>query len=213
MKKYLPLLIALLILLTFIFFNSLTEAKVPTSYVSIISTSIPNTKTAKKIIKTVEKAYAIESEAGYTFDLSKLSTVFINDPRFPLDPSMLQVVRELSKNPTLESSGYLDYKMAYYSWRRESALHAEKIFATAKAENRDLTAEETKSLVDPQGRMASPRSNGSKNTLNLIFCSVETKEDIALVTVDDGPGTVELTLVLVKGNWYIAGIKGIAFHP
>jgi hypothetical protein len=49
--------------------------------------------------------------------------------------------------------------------------------------------------------------------LTLIFLSVELKDDIALVILDDGPATVELTMVLVKGNWYIADIKGIAFHP
>jgi hypothetical protein len=42
---------------------------------------------------------------------------------------------------------------------------------------------------------------------------VEINDDIALVTVDDGPSTVELTLVLVDKNWYIAGIRGVAFHP
>jgi hypothetical protein len=111
------------------------------------SLAIPDSKEEKEVIKTVEKAYDIESEAGYTFDLSKLSTAFINDPRYPLEPALLQTVRELSNDPSLESAGYLDYKMAYYTWRRDSILHSEAVHDKAKAENRDLTDEEKNPLL------------------------------------------------------------------
>ena len=42
---------------------------------------------------------------------------------------------------------------------------------------------------------------------------MEIVEDIATALIDDGPRTVELTLVLVDKEWYIAGIKGISIHP
>lgn len=175
---------------------------------------VPDSKEEKDVIRTVEKAYDIEAEAGYTFDLSKLSTVFINDPRFPLATSTLQTVRELTDNPNLESAGYLDYKMAYYAWRRDSILHSEAVHEKAKSENRELTDEEKKSLIDPYGRIAPAKGLAPENNkINLIFLSVEINDDIALVVLDDGPATAELTLVLVDGEWYIAGIKGIAFHP
>jgi hypothetical protein len=115
---------------------ALTQRSLKQSLVTLFITE------EEEIIKTVEKAYAIETEAGYTFDLSKLSTVFINDSRFPLHSSMLQFVREVTQNPTLKSGGYLDYKMAYYSWRRDATLHAESVYKKAKAENRELTLEE-----------------------------------------------------------------------
>jgi hypothetical protein len=178
------------------------------------SLAIPNSKDEKEVIKTVEKAYDIESEAGYTFDLSKLSTVFTNDQRFPLGPSTLQTVRELTNNPDLESAGYLDYKTAYYTWRRDSILQSDAVYEKAKAENRDLTDEEKKALIDSHGRIAPSRGQAPENNkLTLIFLSVEINDDVALVVVDDGPSTAELTLVLVDGNWYIAGIKGISSHP
>ncbi|HEX2997581.1 MAG TPA: hypothetical protein VHP14_22350, partial [Anaerolineales bacterium] len=122
---------------------------------------IPNTPNAKQIMQTIENAYDIETEAVYTFDLSKFSTVFINDPRFPLPDATLQVVREMTDDLSLESAGYLDYKLAYYSWRVNSTLHAEAVLAKAKTENRDLTDEERQSLIDKYGRTAPARPVGT----------------------------------------------------
>ena len=180
---------------------------------SISSDNIPDTPEAKEIMKTIERAYDIEKEAMYTFNLKKFPTVFINDPRFPVSPSALETVRDLTKNPSLESAGYLDYKMAYYSWMRDATLHAEAVYAKAKAENRGLTEDERKSLVDSKGRTAPARVKDPIRHRPLIFMSVTINDDIAKVILDDGPTTIELTVVLVDKKWYIADIKGIAFHP
>ncbi|MFZ5858593.1 MAG: hypothetical protein ACOYZ6_17330 [Chloroflexota bacterium] len=176
---------------------------------------IPDTPEAKEIMKTVEDAYNIEVEAAHTFDLKKFPAVFINDPRFPVSPSTLQVVREMTDNLSLESAGYLDYKLAYYTWWGEGAVLLETLREKAKAENRELTKEEKQSLTDKYGRTAAPRPEGTRTTRKnpVKFISMEITDDIALVVIDDGPRTVELTLVLVDNHWYIAGIKGISIHP
>lgn len=175
--------------------------------------SIPDSKEAREIMKTVEKAYDIELEAAYTFDLSNFSTVFINDPRFNVRPGTLETIREMTNNPALESAGWLDYKIAYRSWQIESTLHAESVQAKAKSENRNLTEDEKKSLIDSHGRSAPVRAQGPARKLELKFLSMEINGDIALVVVNDGPTTVELTLVLVDGQWYIAASRGISVHP
>jgi hypothetical protein len=176
---------------------------------------IPDTPEAKKIMKTIEDAYNIEVEAAHTFDLKKFPTVFMNDPRYPMAPATLQVVREMTDNLSLESAGYLDYKLAYYTWWGEGAVLQETLKAKAKAENRKLTKEEKQSLTDQYGRTAPLRPEGSSTTRKnpVRFISMEVNDDIALVVIDDGPRTVELTLVLVDNHWYIAGIKGISIHP
>jgi hypothetical protein len=155
----------------------------------------------------------LKVEAAYTFDLTKFSTVFINDPRFPVSPGTLKTIRELTQNPSLESAGWLDYKMAYYGWRSNAILHAEKVNEKAKTENRNLTKEEKQSLVDSQGRTAPARSESSIRATSLTFISVKINENAATVVLDDGPRTVQLTLVLVDKNWYIAGSKTISVHP
>lgn len=174
---------------------------------------IPNTPQARKIMQTVESAYDIEVEAAHTFDFSKFPTVFINDPRFPVSLSTLQVVREMTDNLSLESAGYLDYKMAYYSWRREGALRLEKLEAKANAENRSLTQDEIQSLTDKYGRTAPGRTIEIKRKTPIKFLSMAIYDNISYAIIDDGPRTVELVLVLIDNRWHIAGINGISIHP
>ena len=174
---------------------------------------IPDTPEAKEVMDAVERAYDVQVEAKLYFDIKKLPDVFINDPRFPVSSSTLKTIRELTNNPSVESAGYLDYKVAYYSWLIESTLHVEKVKEKAKQENRPLTAEEKKSLVDQNGRIAPVRSESPKRTLSLTFLSVSVDEDVATVVLNDGPWTLEMYLVLVDKKWYVAGTKGLVFHP
>jgi hypothetical protein len=180
---------------------------------SELTYNIPDTPEAKKVMETIEKAYDIEAEAAYTFDLTKFPIVFINDPRFPVSRGTLKTIRELTNNPSLESAGWLDYKVAYHSWASNAILHSEAVREKAKLENRGLTTEEIQSLIDPQGRTAPARVPSPTRSHALQFISVKVKRDIAKVILDDGPRTIEMTLVLIDEQWYIAGIKGIAFHP
>ena len=180
---------------------------------SMMAEKMPDTPETKEVIKAVERSYDTESEAAYTFDIKKFSDVFINDPRFPVSTGTLETVRELTNNPSLESAGYLDYKLAFYSWRITATIHAEKVKEKAKKENRALTEEERKSLIDNNGRIAPAHSQSPTRSLPLNILSVKINNDIATVVLDDGPWTLEMYLVLVDKKWYVAGVKGLAFHP
>ncbi|MEW6241288.1 MAG: hypothetical protein AB1564_10820, partial [Chloroflexota bacterium] len=116
-------------------------------------------------------------------------------------------------NPSLNTAGYLDYKSAYYSWWRDGALRREALEERAKAENRNLTMEESQSLVDSDGRVAPQRRKDPISDIYLEFQSITFNEDIATVVLNDGPMTIEMTLVLVDGKWFIAGYTGLLFHP
>jgi hypothetical protein len=209
MKKELLLILSILLVFSTVSFS----ATAPTINQFELTYNLPDSPEAKEVMKTIDKAYDIEAEAAHTFDLSKFSTVFINDPRFPVSPGTLDTVRELSNNPSLESAGLLDYKMTFYSWRRDAILLSENLHAKAKQENRELTAEERKSLIDSKGRMAPARSESPKRKMDVTFFSVEINDDIATAIIDDGPRTVQLTLVLVDKKWYIAAYKGLELHP
>lgn len=181
--------------------------------VSATSTpDIPDTPEAKEIMQTIERAYDIEAEAAYTFDFSKFPNVFVNDPRYPVAPQTLDDVKGFTHNPTLVSAGYLDYKIAYYTWRRDATLHQETIYATAQSEGRVLTEKERQSLVD-SGRIAPARAESSTRKILINFISMKIDNDIALVVLDDGPRTIQLTLVFIKGQWYIADYVGLEIHP
>jgi hypothetical protein len=208
-KKFLVLVVLLMVIGTLGLSEGVTVARRWAS-----SGNIPDTLEAKEIMKTVEDAYNIESEAAYTFDLKKFPTVFINDPRFPVSPSTLQVVREMTNNLSLESAGYLDYKMAYYSHWGSGALLLEKLKEKSKSENRELTKEEKQSLTDSYGRPAAPRAEkGTRNNPVKIVSIEIIDEGIAVAKVDDGPTTSQLTLVFVDGKWYIAERIILSVHP
>jgi hypothetical protein len=131
-----------------------------------------------------------------------------------MEPSTVQVVRELTNNPTLESAGYLDYKIAYWSWRRDSALLFEAVHKKANEENRELTDAERASLTDTYGRTASPRiPKGLIRQSHLTFISVSINDDVATVVIDDRVYTKRDFLVYVAGRWFIAGDEGIDLHP
>ena len=211
MKKNLLLTISIFAILTF-GISGFSKSSINFGY-PVTAEKMPDTLEAKEVIQAAERAYDTEAEAAYTFDTTKFSDVFINDPRFPVSASTLETVRELTNNLSLESAGYLDYKIAYYSWIINATTHAEKIKEKAKAENRALTEEERKSLIDNNGRIAPARSQSPTRSLPLNILSVKINNDIATVVLDDGPWTLEMYLVLVDKKWYVAGVKALAFHP
>ncbi|RJP51357.1 MAG: hypothetical protein C4583_08935 [Anaerolineaceae bacterium] len=169
----------------------------------------PGTSASLQIMETINRAYEIQREGGRTFNFDRFDQVFINDPRFPMPPGTLQVVREMTYNPSLETAGFLDYKLAYYTWWRDSILKKEALEGKAKAENRELTDEERRSLVDQYGRSAParPPQNLPEAAPALKFLSIEINGEIAIAKLDDGPTIVQYTLVLVNHRWYIADMK------
>lgn len=213
MKKNIFLITSMILIFgVFVFSNRVTDMEKTEPNTNIVGTGIPDTKEAKEIEKAIVNAYKAEAKAGRTFDLTDFPSVFINDPRFPMGAGTLQVVREMTGNLSLESVGYLDYKMAYYSHWRDGALLLEELQEKAKKEKRELREEERLSLVDEFGRSATPRNSSGPRKTPVKIISIAIENDIAYAILNYGPGTVELTLVLVEGHWYIAAIEGIALH-
>jgi hypothetical protein len=179
-----------------------------------VSPDFPNTPQAKKIIRAIEKAYDVEARAAYTFDFSKFPDVFINDSRFLLDYERLENAREMSRNPALESAGWLDYKMAQYSWKRDTILLSEAVHAKAKAENRALTPDERKSLEEPWGgRLVPARVKSPVGTAKAAYFSLEIIKDVAVVRLKRGAYYSEVTLVLVDKKWYVAYVEHLSVSP
>jgi len=173
-----------------------------------------NVTDSEHIIRVIEKAYEIEAKAAQTFDTTEFATVFTNDPRGGrLGESTIEFMRDVTNNPSLKTAGYLDYKVAYYTWWRDGALRLESLQRQAALEGRSLTEEEMSSLVDAKGRVAMPRAQDSSWDISLEFISILINDDIATVIFDDGPRTNKMTLVKIDGEWYIAGNEILAVHP
>ncbi len=187
----------------------------------LIATSVPGkaypgvqqTKETDEIQKVIEASYAIEAKAGRDFDTSKFQDAFINDTRGgELSQSTVEFIESVDANHKA-SYGYLDYKLAYFSWWEKGALQLETLFAKVKNENRKMTKDEMRSLFDQKGRLAMPRLKGESTKKNLSFDSIEIKGDTAVAIFDDGPRTNQMILVKVENQWFIAGNKILSVHP
>ena len=185
----------------------------PTSPPSIIGPDFPDSPEAQDIIETIENAYDIDIEASVIFDLSKLSSVYINDPLFEMNQAVLQTVRELTGDLSIETAGFLDYKLAYYGWKRDSILHKESVYATAEAENRGLTEDERSSLIDEFGRSAPSRGNYPFRKTPILFLTLDIDEDIARLVIDYGFARIEIMLVYVNNQWFIADQSYLSISP
>jgi hypothetical protein len=163
---------------------------------------IPDTPEAQEIIYQIDKALDIES--GCSFDYSIFPSVYINDPRYPLDNEKLEFVRMITDNPSLESAGYLEYKMAYHPWWLEGKRQWEEIYHRAKTENREVSEEEHQAFQASKWGTYPGGSCFSERPWQARYVSNHVEEDIATVVLGVGSRAKELTLVIVDGQWYIA---------
>ena len=176
---------------------------------------VPQTTDALQIQEVIKKSYELEALAGRNFDLSSFQDVFINDPRGGvLSSNTIGFVNDVTTEPKKPSYGYLDYKIAYYSWWKNGATKIEGLQAKAEKENRpSLSKDELNSLVDNKGRMAMGRMQGNYVPSNLVFSSIDIQGEVAVAIFDDGPRTNQMTLVKVNNKWLIAGDIFLSIHP
>lgn len=175
---------------------------------------IPQNKHAEQILDVIKRSYEIEAKAGRIFDTTLFDKVFINDYRGgELSPSTVDFIINVTGDVSKVNYGYLDYKLAYYSWWNSGAVKYEEIKAKADKEERSLTREEMASLVDKKGRIAVPRLKGDYVPNQLTFISMDIQEDTATVVFDDGPRTNQMIMVKVDNKWYVAGNKILLVHP
>jgi hypothetical protein len=207
-KILLPLVLLLLLLAALGRTDRSLPAKQP-----IYTSGISDNEETWQVVRAIERAYDLQTAAAYSLEFSKFPTIFINDPRFPVSSGTLETIRELTRDYSITSAGYLDYKVAYYEWRRDAILHSEAIHDLAKSENRPLTAAERASLFDPQGRIAPAREESPVRQYAIKYLSVEVDGEIATAVINTGATTSELTLVIVERRWYIAAQQILSVRP
>jgi hypothetical protein len=164
--------------------------------VTVFDKELLDTPGAQEIIDTIQKSEEIYFEALQTSDPGKFPTVFINDPRFPLPEGTLNTVRRLTDNPSLQSAGWLDYKMAYHTFQIKEGTYLQM----------ESFPSEPSQTLPPDFTWCSPPPP-------LKFLSININQDIAIATIDAGATKYELTLVLIKNHWFIASFNGISVSP
>lgn len=177
------------------------------SPLSATSPVLSDTPETREVIRVVETAYDIEAEASYSFDTENFPSVFVNNQNHVVSPEKMEFVRYFIGNPDLEAPGYLDYKIAYYNWWKDSTIRFEELKERATAENREITQEEINALIDSKWGLAPARAESPQRKIQLKFISVEIIEDSATAYLNDGFQVIVLYLVKIDGEWYISGDK------
>lgn len=188
-----------------------------TTTITVTPTILVNTDN-EFVIQTLEKACEIEEQAIWTFETKDFATVFVNDPRFPVPPDTLSFVQSIMNDTSITDVGYLDYRLAYFQWRKEGALRWNTISEKMKMENRnEMTVDERATLMSPTGVMyPPPPSPELKGNVPCTYAiqSVTIEKDIATVVAARGATTDEWKLVKRDdGRWYIAARRVILKHP
>jgi hypothetical protein len=162
---------------------------------ALMEPNIPEGDETKGIITALERAYEITAKAGHDFNTSNLSSAFVNDSRFTLNPEKLEFTQHFTNNSTLASPGLLDYKLAFYHWWSEYLDNYNNSEWTNKW-GHAWDAEKTPEQDYP-----------------LRIVSIEIHEEFSIAYLYDGRNLVELYLVKIDEKWYVAGEPGVTTIP
>jgi hypothetical protein len=168
----------------------------------------------REITKTIIEAYRQLEYVMLTFDTSKLSTAFVDDPRFPLRNELHKEV-ELAFGGVPQGAGYLTFMKAWYgNWERGAKL-LEEAWERAQREGKEIGPEELKRLEEELGftpafRRTEPMPTGWENWFR--FYEFEIHGDVAMCLYNDGGSLRRAFLVKKGGKWYIADLVLLEVH-
>jgi hypothetical protein len=173
---------------------------------------VPNTPDAKQIMALMDKAYQILGHASQAFDVSEFPAVFIDTEDYKLTDQQREAVANVLGETVADNAGYLTAMQAQYISRGQGAKSLQAALDKAKAENRELTADEFQEIVTANhGQVPSLGSPITAKTV-LTYESIQINGDKAIVRYDDGAASQEAILVKVNGRWLIASITPIWIH-
>ncbi|MFZ2489074.1 MAG: hypothetical protein WAZ19_13260 [Anaerolineae bacterium] len=173
---------------------------------------VPDSDEAMEIMATMDRAYQVIASASQTFDISELPSVFVNTSDYTLTARQMEKVAEIVGQAEASSAGYLTVMQAQYVAWGQGARLLQKALDKAKAEDREVTADELQEVVKANhGQMPALASPVITKTV-LTYESMQITGDRAVVRYDDGAALQEAILVRVNGRWFVAGITPIWTH-
>ncbi|MCQ3935840.1 MAG: hypothetical protein DPW18_02215 [Chloroflexi bacterium] len=175
--------------------------------------SIPDTPESREIMAVIEKAYQLMAYASQTFDVSEFPSVFIDTQDYKLTDEQKSAIADiLGVNLTdVKDTGYLTAMQMQYISMGQGLELLKIALENAKAENRNLTAEEFREVIRANhGQMPASSFTLDAKT-KLVFESITIDENRAIVRYDDGAALQEAILVKVE-RWFIASIVPIWIH-
>jgi len=181
------------------------------------STLDPAEESAIKSV--IEQSYELKASTGQTFDISQFNTVYTNDPLVPLNAEQAEFLANVRNAQPgvantvqgMNSDGWLAFKIAQtLNWER-GAEAIEQLEVNARAQGRDVTAEDYSSIANVVG-MPSPRQNVTVDKTTIVYQELKVDGRHADVVYDDGAALARAFLVKTEAGWRIAGVRAIDIH-
>jgi hypothetical protein len=172
---------------------------------------VSDTPDTETVMHQIEIATTIEKACDFEF--SKFPSVYANDIHYPVDDKKLEFIKTATDNPSLESAGYLDYKIAYHSWWLEGKRQWKELYEKAQAENRPISEAEQKEFLESKwgtfpGSWCSPVKSSQ-----LRFISITFEDNIATAVIGVNSRTREVILISLNGQWLIVQEKELLQYP
>jgi len=178
----------------------------------VAAVPVPDTPQNREIMEVMERAYELINSASQSFDTSLFSSVFIDTPDYKLTDEQRDAISSVLGEEAAQNGGYLTAMKAQYIARKKEAGLLKDVLDKARAENREMTAEELQEVVIKNNGRVPAIIASNETKAKLIYESIEISGERAVVRYDDGAALQEAILVRVDGQWFIAGITPINIH-
>jgi hypothetical protein len=177
------------------------------------------------IADTLRRYQALEAEAVYTLDDSRLSEVLANDRRgglaggADLNAYYLRAVRWHTGQPDLRGDefGLLDFRRAYYAYLREVRRIYSEALATGEisAETAPFQLPAVEALMRATGMQVAslppPKPEVIEPADDYLIYSIAVKSDLAYMRVEFPCAQSELIFAELEGHWYYIGGRRLKY--
>jgi hypothetical protein len=174
-------------------------------------TAPPDPAEVAAIKAVIDRAYDLDGLAARTFDVSQFPTVYANDPSVQVNGVQAGVVAKARGVQAAAAAGYLDYKLAFYGRWQAGAEQLEQLQAAARAQGRQMTAAELRSVA-VDGQPPPPRRTDPMYKTGLRFDNFTIDGSRAEVVFDDGAVLQRAFLLKTATGWKIVGQRPIKIH-
>ena len=173
---------------------------------------VSNSPEAASVKTVMARAYDLIGTAAQTDDVSGFSTVFADTADYQLTAKQQGGVAAILGTEAAQKADYLTAMQAHSMSLGERAELLQAALAQAKAEGRELSAEEFQAIIKANHDQVPTLPSPIMTKTSLTYESIGIAGDRATVRYDDGAALQEAILLKIKGQWYVASITPIWVH-
>jgi hypothetical protein len=184
-----------------------TTEPTPAPWPTLALATTPDKTTSDTLKELAGRYYDVRGEAARTFDVTAFPTVFVDDPTVSLDKWQIEIMAKAK----VSSGGMLTFELVFYGTWKAGADKLAQVAANAKAQGRELNANDI-AEANAVSSMAAPPRTGPVFRPPLTFNNISVSGKQAIIEFDDAGQTLKFFCVNTKDGWRIAGMRVLSTH-